>query len=148
MLHLEYRLLFCEKLNLRSCGRKSRSNWPSCWGGFELTSRKTQSQLRASHNSLRFCLPPNQSCLRYFQQPSNRRHIHSFHSFSHIFILSLKHCTAGRQSFPPASQFIRPKKGKEKKNARTAAWLAQLGVRRSAGSPRVRTRSDQHSANG
>ena len=135
-----------QKLNLRR--RKSRSNWPSCWGGFELTSTKTQSQLTASHNSLRFCFPPIQSYLRYFQQPSTRRHIHSFHSFSHMFILSLKHCTAGRQSFSPKNQFIRQKKGKDKKNARIAAWLAQLGVRRSAGSPRVRTRPDQHSANG
>ena len=99
-----------QKLNLRSCGRKSRSNWPSCWGGFELTSTKTQSQLTASHNSLRFCFPPIQSYLRYFQQPSTRRHIHSFHSFSHMFILSLKHCTAGRQSFSPKNQFIRQKK--------------------------------------
>ena len=138
-----------QKLNLRSCGRKSRSNWPSCWGGFELTLRKTQSRLTASHHSLRFCFPPIQSYLRYFQQPSTRiGHIYSFHSFSRMFILSLKHCTAGRQSFSPKNQFIRQKKGKDKKNAQTAAWLAQLGVRRSAGSPRFRTRPDQHSANG
>ena len=65
-----------------------------------------------------------------------------------MFILSLKHCTAGRQSFSPKNQFIRQKKGKDKKNAQTAAWLAQLGVRRSAGSPWFRTRPDQHSANG
>ena len=107
-----------QKLNLRSCGRKSRSNWPSCWGGFELTLRKTQSRFTASHHSLRFCFPPIQSYLRYFQQPSTRiGHIYSFHSFSRMFILSLKHCTAGRQSFSPKNQFIRQKKGKDKKRA-------------------------------
>ena len=138
-----------QKLNLRSCGRKSRSNWPS---GVEADSSwhwEKHSHGSHSHHSLRFCFPPIQSYLRYFQQPSTRiGHIYSFHSFSRMFILSLKHCTAGRQSFSPKNQFIRQKKGKDKKNAQTAAWLAQLGVRRSAGSPRFRTRPDQHSANG
>ena len=138
-----------QKLNLRSCGRKSRSNWPSCWGGFELTLRKTQSRFTASHHSLRFCFPPIHSYFRYFQQLSTRiGHIYSFHSFSHMFILSYNIVQLEGKVFLQRTNLFDKKREKTKKNAQTAAWLAQLGVRRSAGSPRFRTRPDQHSANG
>ena len=137
-----------QKLNLRSCGRKSSSNWPSCWGGFELTSRKTQSQLRASHNSLRF-LSPSQPIVSSLLSVTEHSKTHPLFPqlFTHIYFV-FKTLYSWKKKFSSSEPIYSTKKGKRKKNARTAAWLAQLGVHRSAGSPRVRTRPDQHSANG
>ena len=115
-----------QKLNLRSCGRKSRSNWPSCWLGFELTLRKTQSRFTASHHSLRFCFPPIQSYLRYLQQPSTRTHLLFPRLFTHVYFV-FKTLYSWKAKFFSKEPIYSTKKGKRQKKRANRRLVSSVG---------------------
>ena len=81
-----------------------------------------------SHHSLRFCFPPIQSYPRYFQQPSTRiGHIYSFHSFSRMFILSLKHLYSWKAKFFSKEPIYSTKKGKRQKKRANRRLVSSVG---------------------
>ena len=85
-----------------------------------------------------------------FQQPSTRiGHIYSFHSFLHIFSLSLKHKQLESKVFLQRTNlFDKKRETKKKKGERTAVWLAQLVGRApvcQAGGRGFKPRPDQRS---